>query len=192
MKLDEYFKKLSEVQLLTFHDKEFAVDGLLSEVRKCLTSNNKLMICGNGGFSSIASHIASELVGRFINSDRKALPAISLTADNAVLTALANDYSYEKILIRQIDAFACPGDVVILLSCSGKSPNILHAIKACNNNNVSVIIITGITDSQLATPFSEENKKDGLHLQIQSSECSIIQEVTLSLLHYMCYNLETL
>ncbi len=107
-------------------------------VRRCIQSGHKILICGNGGSAAQAQHLAAELVVRYVK-DRPAIAAIALTADSAVLTACANDYGYERVFSRQIEALGRPGDVLIALSTSGTSPNVLKAIEAAKARDMEVI-----------------------------------------------------
>ncbi len=109
---------------------------------KAIESNRKLLFCGNGGSACDSMHIAGEFVGRFIN-DRRALAAIALTSDSGILTCIANDYSYEDIFARQVEAIGTAGDVFIALSTSGKSPNVLKALNAAKNLGLTTALFTG-------------------------------------------------
>jgi len=119
---------------------------VLEEIsRKCLQAlknGHKLLLCGNGGSASDSQHIAAEFVGRF-HRDRKALAAIALTTDTSILTAVANDYSYDEIFSRQIEALANSGDVLFAISTSGNSHNVLKAIDAAKKKNVFTVGMTG-------------------------------------------------
>jgi D-sedoheptulose 7-phosphate isomerase len=116
-----------------------------------LKRGNKILICGNGGSASQAQHFAAELVVRY-KKNRKALPAIALTADSAVLTACANDLGYEQVFARQVEALGQPGDVLIALTTSGKSPNILKACEQAVIQGMHIVMLevgqTDITQEQ--------------------------------------------
>lgn len=107
-----------------------------------LELGGKLLSCGNGGSACDAMHFAGECVGRFVN-DRRALPAIALTADPGILTAVGNDYGFENIFSRQIEAHAKPGDILIAISTSGQSANVLRALEAANRLKVESVLLTG-------------------------------------------------
>ena len=104
---------------------------------------NKVLLCGNGGSAADAQHIAAELVGRFELDVRKALPAIALTTDTSVLTAVSNDYGYDNVFSRQVEALGTPGDVLIALSTSGNSKNIVKAIEKANAQGMTTISLLG-------------------------------------------------
>ena len=108
------------------------------KIIKTIEAGGKVLVCGNGGSACESDHLVGELVGKFLK-DRRALPAISLTCNTVVLTAIANDYGYEKVFVRQLEALGKTGDVLIALSTSGKSKNILAAIKWANKEGLYVI-----------------------------------------------------
>lgn len=114
-------------------------------VRLCVTAlggGRKLMLCGNGGSAADAQHWAAELVSRFLY-DRPGLPAIALTVDTSILTAIGNDYGYERVFSRQVEALGVAGDVLFGLSTSGRSPNILAAMRAARERGVATVGFTG-------------------------------------------------
>lgn len=109
----------------------------------------KVLVCGNGGSAADAQHFAAELVGRF-QRERAALAAIALTTDTSALTSIANDYGYEKVFARQVAALARPGDVLLAISTSGNSPNVLLAAKEARARGCSVVALTGASGGKLA------------------------------------------
>ena len=116
---------------------------------KCLKSGNKILICGNGGSASDAEHMAGEIVGRF-GYDRPSLPCISLCTPSATFTAISNDYGYEKVFSRQVSGLGKAGDVLIGISTSGNSANIVEAFKSAKEMNITTIALTGSKDSKLS------------------------------------------
>ena len=139
----------------------------------------KVIWCGNGGSASQADHLASEFVGRYKLRDRKPLNSISLTSNNALLTAIGNDYCYEDIFSRQLKAIANQGDSLVVLSTSGKSPNILKSIKVGKELGLNVISIFGIRNEEI------ENNSD-ICININSPFTSHIQELHLFIGHLIC------
>jgi len=115
---------------------------------KALKRNGTIYLCGNGGSAADAQHIAGELVGRF-NRQRKALAAVSLSTDTSILTSIANDYSYEQVFARQVEALVRKGDVLWAFSTSGTSPNIIAAAEVAKNKGASVLAFTGRAGSRL-------------------------------------------
>jgi D-sedoheptulose 7-phosphate isomerase len=119
-----------------------ALEALATHCVNAIGRGNKLLFCGNGGSACDAMHIAGEFVGRFVE-DRQALPAIALTADSGILTAVANDYAYDQVFSRQIEAIGRPGDVLMALSTSGRSPNVLRALAAAKAKGLYSVLMTG-------------------------------------------------
>ncbi|MEQ1605252.1 MAG: D-sedoheptulose 7-phosphate isomerase [Pyrinomonadaceae bacterium] len=141
-------------------------------------AGNKVLICGNGGSAADAQHIAAEFVGRF-ETERKALPAIALTTDTSALTALANDYDFERIFARQVDALAADGDCLIAISTSGNSRNVIAAVMAARNRGCRVIGMTGANGKKLAS------LSDGCIL-VPSERTARIQEAHITIAHIWC------
>lgn len=138
----------------------------------------KVLTAGNGGSAAEAQHLAAELVGRF-KRERAALPALSLTADTAVLTAIANDYGYEAVFARQVEAWGVPGDVVVLFSTSGESPNVLAAAKAARARGLRVVAVTGGGGCALADAAD-------VAIRAEAEETAVVQEVHVVVLHLLC------
>ncbi len=141
-----------------------------------------MLVCGNGGSASDAQHIAGELVGRFLK-ERRALNVIALTANPAVLTALANDYDYASVFARQVEAHARPGGVLLALSTSGNSANVVQAAEAARKSQMKVVAFTGEGGGKLA-PLAHAL------LAVPSKHTPRIQECHLALYHYLCENVE--
>lgn len=151
------------------------MEKISSEILKCFKNGNKLLLCGNGGSASDSQHIAAEFVGRF-NRDRKALPAIALTTDTSIITAVANDYSYDDIFSRQVEALGQAGDILIAISTSGNSPNVLKAIQAAREKKVIIVGFSGKNAGKL------RDQCDHLFIA-QSPYTPHIQEVHITVLH---------
>lgn len=152
-------------------------------VAECLRAGHRLIVFGNGGSAAQAQHIAAELVGRFRN-ERRALAAIALTADTAVLTALANDYGVEEVFARQIRALGQPGDVALAISTSGNSPNVLKALDAAREGGLSTLGWTGGQGGAMRARVD-------LCLCVPAGSTPRIQEAHLVLAHLFCYLLES-
>lgn len=150
---------------------------------KALSNGNKLLICGNGGSAAESQHFAAELVGRFEIPFRAGLPAIALTADTATLTAWANDFGFDDVFARQIQAFGKKGDVLVCLSTSGQSPNILKAITMAEKMGITCINLLGKKGGKAA-------EKGMLNLVVPSNSSQRIQEVHLFLIHTFCKLIE--
>lgn len=144
-------------------------------------------VCGNGGSASQAQHFAAELVVRFRPVARRALPALSLVGDVATLTAIANDFGYDQIFARQVEAYGRPGDLLICLSTSGRSPNVIRAADAAEVAGVTVAVVGGEriddTEAWIHHACSRRFTFEG--------DTAQIQEQTLSLIHRVCGEVET-
>ena len=149
----------------------------------CLKNSGKILLAGNGGSAADAQHIAGEFVSRFM-FDRPGLSAIALTTDTSILTAIGNDYGYEKLFARQVQALGRKGDVLIAYSTSGKSPNILEALKAANTADITTIGFTGnrggpmhdLCDYTLAVPSPDTPKIQEGHLVLGHILCGIVEQ----------------
>ncbi|OGW42371.1 MAG: phosphoheptose isomerase [Nitrospirae bacterium RBG_16_43_11] len=148
----------------------------------CFRNGNKLLLMGNGGSSSDASHIAGEFVGRFKN-DRPPLPAIALNTDTVVLTCISNDFGYHQVFSRQVEALARAGDVVIAISTSGNSPNIIAAVESARKMGNTTIGLTGGSGGKLASLV------DYVFI-VPSTDTARIQEVHITLGHVICQVVE--
>lgn len=175
-----------------FHDsielKRRMMDTLAPEVAKAglalaqaLASGGKLLACGNGGSAADAQHIAAELVGRF-ERERPGLPAIALSTDTSALTAIGNDYSFDVVFSKQVEALARPGDVLLGISTSGSSKNVVEAVKAAHARGASVIALTGRDGGAMAKLL----KPGDFHLNVAHPRTMRIQEVHLLVLHCLC------
>lgn len=153
-------------------------DNLCDAVSETFVRGGKIFLCGNGGSAAQAQHIAAEFVNRF-KIERAPLPAIALTTDTSSLTAIANDYDFEWIFFRQMDALAHKGDMLIAISTSGNSPNILRITSAAKQRGIFVVGLTGKDGGEL-------KRNCFVCLQVPSIETPIIQEIHLILLHMLC------
>ncbi|MBI2661416.1 D-sedoheptulose 7-phosphate isomerase [Candidatus Woesearchaeota archaeon] len=152
-------------------------------VIKSLRNGNKILLAGNGGSATMASHIAAEFVGRY-RKERKALPSIALTTDIAALTAISNDYGYDTVFSRQIEALAKPGDALITLTTSGNSQNLINAVHAAKKLSVNTISLSGkdggkmkgMADMEIIVPSNNTPKIQEMHLLILHSICELAEE----------------
>ena len=144
-----------------------------------LRAGHKLLFCGNGGSAADAQHLAAELTGRYAHPQRRALPALALTTDTSVLTALGNDLGFDRIFARQVEALGQPGDLLIAISTSGGSPNVMAAVHQARHQGLCTIGLLGRDGGQLA------NLVD-LAIIVPSSVTPLIQEMHISLGHLLC------
>jgi D-sedoheptulose 7-phosphate isomerase len=148
-------------------------------IENAFRNGNKLLFMGNGGSAADSQHIAAEFVGRF-EMERAALPALALHSNSSTITAIGNDYGFERIFERQIEAFAKRGDVVFALSTSGNSSNVIEGIKKAKEKGCIVVGITGKNGGKMIQ-FIEED----LLFKVSSEKTSIIQEVTITIGHLL-------
>ena len=148
-------------------------------IDQCLRAGSKLLVCGNGGSAADASHFATELVVRFAPNDRAALPAICLASDSGILTAAGNDYGFDEIFARQVAAFAQPGDVLICLTTSGKSKNLIRALEEAKARKLKTIAFLG-RDGGSTVGIAD------LDLLVKSDSTARVQEAHQLLLHVLC------
>jgi len=152
-------------------------------IEQCLRSGNKLLVCGNGGSASDAAHFAAELVVRFAG-DRRAYPAICLTGDGGLLTAAGNDYGFDEIFARQVAAFGLEGDVLIVLTTSGKSKNVRRALEEAKSRKLQTIAFLG-RDGGSTIGLAD------IDLLVASDSTARIQEAHKLLLHVLCEAMES-
>ena len=148
---------------------------------KALKTGHKIMSCGNGGSAADAQHFSSELLNRF-EMERPALPAIALTTDTSTLTSIANDYAYNRIFAKQIEALGQDGDVLLAISTSGNSANVCEAITSAREKGMSVIAMTGRDGGSIAKLLSAND----VEIRVPSDVTARIQEVHLLSIHCMC------
>ena len=154
------------------------IERIAALARDTLLAGHMLLTCGNGGSATDAQHLAEELIGRY-RANRRALPAVALTADSAALTCIANDFGYEQVFARQVEALARPGDLLVCFSTSGNSPNISAALRAARARGAHSIALLG-KDGGAACDLAE------LALVVASDDTARIQEAHLQILHYIC------
>jgi len=147
----------------------------------CLLADGKLLACGNGGSASDAQHFAAEMVGRF-ERERPELPAISLTTDTSILTAIANDYDFGQVFAKQVRALGRAGDVLLAISTSGNSGNVTAAVAAAHEREMRVIALTGKGGGRIGELLSSAD----VHLCVPHSSTARIQEVHILTIHCLC------
>lgn len=152
-----------------------------------LLASGKILACGNGGSAADAQHFASELIGRY-ERERPELAAISLSTDSSTLSAIANDYAWEQVYAKQIRALGHPQDVLLAISTSGDSPNILAAIDAAHERDLRVVALTGKGGGKVA-----EMLKDGdVHICVPHERTARIQEIHILAIHCICDGIDCL
>jgi D-sedoheptulose 7-phosphate isomerase len=147
----------------------------------CLLGNGKVLACGNGGSASDAQHFAAEMIGRF-ERERPELPAISLSTDTSILTAVANDYSFEQVFAKQVRGLGMKGDVLLAISTSGNSDNVIAAINAAREREMPVVALTGKGGGRIGGMLAAGD----VHLCVPHDRTARIQEVHLLAIHCLC------
>ncbi len=184
--ISRHFKESAEV-------KQKAADTLVGPIQQagdkivqCMLNNGKILSCGNGGSAADAQHFSAELVNRF-EKERPGLPAFALTTDSSTLTAIANDYDYNQIFSKQIAALGQPGDVLMAISTSGNSTNVLEAIDASHEREMIIVALTGKDGGSIAKLLKEQD----IEIRIPSNRTARIQEVHLLVIHCLCDFIDT-
>ena len=150
-------------------------------ITRCLLGDGKVLSCGNGGSAGDAQHFSSEMLNRF-ERERPGLPAIALTTDSSTITSIANDYAYEDIFSKQVRALAKPGDVLLAITTSGNSENVVRAVKAAHERKARVVGLTGRDGGVLAGLFRETD----VEIRVPATNTARIQEVHLLVIHCIC------
>jgi D-sedoheptulose 7-phosphate isomerase len=146
-----------------------------------ILGEHKILSCGNGGSAADAQHFSAEMLNRF-EMERPGLPALALTTDSSTLTSIANDYQFAEVFSKQIRALGQKGDVLLAFSTSGESHNIIHAIDAAHDRDMTVIVLTGREGGQIADMM----KADDFELRVPSWSTARIQEVHIMIIHSLC------
>ncbi len=152
----------------------------------CLLKEGKILSCGNGGSAGDAQHFSAELLNRF-EKERPGLPAIAITTDSSTLTAIANDYDYNEIFSKQVTALGNDRDVLLAISTSGNSPNVITAIKAAHDRGMAVVALTGRDGGDIAAMLNEQD----VEIRVPSERTARIQEVHLIVIHCLCDFIDT-
>ena len=174
--------------------KQAAVEALTAPIARAaeamvasLKAGGKIMACGNGGSAADSQHFAAELLNRF-ERERAPLAAIALTTDTSTLTSIANDYRYEEVFSKQVRALGRRGDVLLAISTSGNSPNVMAAIEAAHDAGVRVVALTGKGGGKMTALLAA----DDIHVCVPADRTSRIQEVHLLTLHCLCDGIDHL
>jgi len=176
--IENIFQESIEVKQDTLLANADAIVTVVKEVTKALKKKNKVMFFGNGGSAADSQHIAAEFIGRF-QKERKALPAMALTTDSSILTALANDYSVDIIFSRQIEGLGKKGDIAFGISTSGNSSNVVEGIKQAKKMGIKTVVLTGGAGGKLA-------KLADISLIVPSTKTARIQESHICIAHAIC------
>lgn len=180
MEFSEDVKEHVTAIIDTIDTQSIKIKEIIQLIISTIDSGNKILIAGNGGSASDAQHVAAEFVNRFENHNRQPLPMISLSTDTSNITAIGNDYSFNQIFSKQINAIGFPGDLFIGISTSGKSQNIIEAFLMCKPRKLNTVLFTG---SEL--PYTIDELVD-ITFAAQSRRTAVIQEVHIFTWHIIC------
>lgn len=158
-----------------------AIDRAAQMMVEALIRGNKILSCGNGGSAGDAQHFSSELLNRY-ERDRPSLPAMALTTDSATITSIANDYSYDEVFSKQIRALGQSGDILLAISTSGNSRNVIHAMQAALSRDMTIVALTGRDGGEMAGLLGLND----VEIRVPSSRTARIQEVHLLVIHNLC------
>lgn len=168
--------------------KEILADPIAAAVERmtaAFKAGNKILSCGNGGSAADAQHFSAELVCRF-ERERPGLPAVALTTDSSALTAISNDYHYDEVFARQVNALGQPGDVLLAISTSGNSANVIRAIEVAHEKSLTVVALTGRDGGNI----SDLLKDNDVEIRVPSNSTARIQEVHLLTIHCLCHQID--
>lgn len=158
-----------------------AISEAADKMVQCLINGGKILTCGNGGSAGDAQHFSSELLNRF-ERERPPLPAIALTTDSSTLTSIANDYSYNEVFSKQVMALGNEGDILLAISTSGNSANVIHAIEAAHDRGMLVVSLTGREGGEMV----RYQQAGDIEIRVPSRSTARIQEVHLLTIHCLC------
>jgi len=176
-----HFQESADLKLKSAAALSSPISQAIELMFSALSNGNKILACGNGGSAADCQHFAAELVGRF-ERERFPLPAIALTTDTSIMTAVGNDYSFREIFSKQVQAFGQAGDILLAISTSGNSANVLAAVEAALEREMRVVALTGKDGGALAKLLTDAD----VHINVQHSRTARIQEVHLVAIHCIC------
>jgi len=186
-RISQQFQDSAQTKLVALHAMAAPIEAAVRRMAVCLRDGGKVMACGNGGSAADSQHFAAELLNRF-EKERPPLAAIALTTDTSTLTSIANDYRYEDVFAKQVQALGRRGDVLLAISTSGNSPNVITAIRAAHERGVTVVALTGRSGGNIAALLGA----DDIHLCVPAERTARIQEVHLLAIHCLCDGIDAL
>jgi len=186
-RIQQQFKDSAQTKLAALAAMTAPLEAATRRMVASLQAGGKVMACGNGGSAADSQHFAAELLNRF-ERERPPLAAVALTTDTSTLTSIANDYRYEDVFAKQVQALGRAGDVLLAISTSGNSPNVIEAIHAAHARGVIVVALTGKQGGKIATLLGP----DDIHLCVPADRTARIQEVHLLAIHCLCDGIDAL
>ena len=179
---EEAFRDLAHLASHLGHTLEPTIDAAAKHMAASLSGGGKILACGNGGSAADAQHFVAELVGR-LRRERPSLPALSLSSDPSVVTAIGNDYGYDRVFARQVEGLGAAGDTLLAISTSGRSPNVIEALAAAREGGLSTVALLGGTGGPAAGAAETA-------LVVDEVDTQRIQEAHTAILHALCESLE--
>lgn len=186
-RISKQFEESARVKIEALDALAAPIAGAIEIMTGSLLNNGKILACGNGGSAADAQHFAAELVNRF-EMERPPLAAIALTTDSSTLTSIANDYDYTQVFSKQVRALGQPADILLAISTSGNSPNVMAAIEAAHEREMRVIALTGKGGGAIGAQLADGD----IHLCVPADRTARIQEVHLLVLHCLCDGIDCL
>ena len=183
----KHFEDSANTKLNAVDQMAAPIAAAIETMTSCLINGGKILACGNGGSAGDAQHFAAELIGRF-EAERQELAAIALTTDSSILTAVGNDYGFNHVFSRQVRGLGHAGDVLLAISTSGNSGNIIEAIKAAHEHEMRAIALTGNGGGQIGEMLGD----DDIHLCVPADRTARIQETHLLVIHCLCDGIDAL
>ena len=180
-RIAQHFEASAQLKLSTAHVLAPAIADAAQLMVNCLLADGKILACGNGGSAADAQHFSAELLNRF-EMERPGLACVALTTDSSTITSIANDFSFEQIFSKQVRALGRKGDVLLAISTSGNSLNVIEAIHAAHERNVHVVALTGRNGGKIGQLMTKQD----VHICVGSDITARIQEVHLLTLHCLC------
>lgn len=176
-----HFQESAELKMISAELLAEPIEQAIELMFTALSNGNKILACGNGGSAADCQHFAAELVGRF-ERERLPLPALALTTDSSIMTAIANDYSFQEVFSKQVQAFGQAGDILLAITTSGNSQGVLNAVDAALERDMRVIALTGKGGGEMNNRLTEAD----VHICVPHDRTARIQEVHLLTIHCMC------
>ncbi len=180
-RINQHFMDSAQLKLQAMELMAPALASASERMVQCLMKEGKILSCGNGGSAADAQHFAAELLNRFEN-ERPPLAAMALSTDTSTITSIANDYHYNEVFSKQVRALGQPNDILLAISTSGNSANVMEAIQAAHDRQMDVIALTGKKGGKIASLLGEND----VHICVPADRTARIQEVHLLCLHCMC------
>jgi D-sedoheptulose 7-phosphate isomerase len=186
-RIQQHFRDSAAVTTEALETLSMPIAAAIDTMFMALANGNRILACGNGGSAANAQQFAAKLIGRF-ERERPGLPAIALTADTSIITATANDYAFEQIFSRQVRALGQPGDVLLAITTSGDSANVLTAIEAAHEREMIVVALTGKGGGKAHEVLADTD----IHICVPSDRTARIQEVHLLTIHCLCDGIDAM